>query len=282
MAIRIITDSAADFTAEELKQYTITAIPLQVIFGEDAYLDGVTLTSETFWSRLMAGENPKTSQPSPDSFLTVFEDALDAGDDVVYISLTAALSGTMQSACLAASMCDGDKQIDIVNSKVVATAQKLLVLYACQLRDAGKSPAEIVAAVKALRPRIRLYACLDTLEYLARGGRIPKAVASLGGAVRFKPLITLSDEGAVELCGKGIGLHRATEALIKMVEKHEIDRDFPIIPLYAYDSANCEALVKKLNAAGVACSTDNMSALGSTIATHIGPGAFGVVFVEAP
>ena len=281
MAIRIVTDSAADFTAEELKTLNITAVPLQVIFGEDAYLDGVTLTSETFWSRLMGGENPKTSQPSPDAFLTAFEEALDAGDDVICITLTAALSGTMQSARLAASMCDGDTQIDIVNSKVVATAEKLLVRYACQLRDEGKTAVDIVAAVKALRERIRLYACLDTLEYLARGGRIPKAVASVGGVVRFKPLITLSDEGAVELCGKGIGLHRATEALIKLVEKHEIDRSFPVMPLYTYDSANCEALIKKLCAAGIECSEEDMCAVGSTIATHVGPGAFGLVFVEA-
>lgn len=280
MAIRIITDSAADFTAAELKQHNITAVPLQVIFGEDAYLDGVTLTPDIFWSRLTGGENPTTSQPSPDAFLTAFEDGRDAGDEMVCITLTAALSGTMQSATIAASMADCDDRISIVNSKVVATAQKLLVLHACRLRDEGKSAVEIVEAVKPLRPRIRLYACLDTLEYLARGGRIPKAVASVGSAVRFKPLITLSSEGAVELCGKGIGLHRATEALIKLVEKHPIDRSFPVMPLYTYDSANCEAMIRKLNAAGIECSEENICAVGATISTHAGPNAFGLVFVE--
>ena len=281
MAIRIITDSAADFSAAELKAHDITAVPLQVIFGEDAYSDGVTLTPDIFWTRLTGGENPKTSQPSPDAFLSAFEEAKDAGDEVVCITLTAALSGTMQSATIAASMADYDGRIDIVNSKVVATAEKLLVLYACQLRDEGKSAAEIVEAVKALRPRIRLYACLDTLEYLARGGRIPKAVASVGGVVRFKPLITLSDEGAVELCGKGIGLHRATEALIKLVQQHKIDERFPVMPLYTYESTNCDALIKKMNAAGIACSEENKCPVGATISTHVGPGAFGLVFVEA-
>ena len=241
----------------------------------------MTLTPDIFWTRLTGGENPKTSQPSPDAFLSAFEEAKDAGDDIVCITITSALSGTMQSATIAASMTDYDDHLEIVNSKVVATAQKLLVIYACRLRDAGKSAAEIVEAVKALRSRIRLYACLDTLEYLARGGRIPKAVASVGGVVRFKPLITLSDEGAVELCGKGIGLHRATEALIKLVEKHKIDPEFPIMPLYTCDPANCEAFIKKLNAAGVSCSAENMNAIGATIATHVGPGAFGLVFVEA-
>ena len=281
MAISIITDSAADFSTEELQLHGITRVPLQVIFGEDAYADGVTLTPDIFWSRLTGGENPKTSQPSPDTFLAAFESAKDAGDDVVCITLTSALSGTMQSATIAASMADYDEHISIVNSKVVATAQKLLVLYACKLRDEGKSAAEIVEAVKALRPRIRLYACLDTLEYLARGGRIPKAVASVGSAVRFKPLITLSDEGAVELCGKGIGLHRATEALIKLVEKHKIDQNFPVMPLYTCDTANCLSFMKKLNAAGIECCVSDMQSVGATISTHVGPGAFGLVFVEA-
>lgn len=281
MAIRIITDSAADFSTAELEQYHITSVPLQVIFGEDAYADGVTLTPDIFWTRLTGGENPKTSQPSPDSFLTAFEAAKEAGDEVVCITITAALSGTMQSATIAAGMADYDGHIHIINSKVVATAEKLLVLYACRLRDEGQSAAEIAEAVKALRPRIRLYACLDTLEYLARGGRIPKAVASVGGVVRFKPLITLSDEGAVELCGKGIGMHRATEALIKLAEKHRIDRSFPILPLYTYDPANCSAMVKKLNAAGIACDEADACPVGATISTHVGPGAFGLVFIEA-
>jgi len=281
MSIRIITDSAADFSAEELAKYNVVSVPLQVIFGEDAYTDGQTLTPEIFWTRLTGGENPKTSQPSPDAFLSAFEAGKAAGDDIVCITLTSALSGTMQSATIASGMAEYDGHIDIVNSKVVATAEKLLVIYACRLRDEGKSAGEIVEAVKALRSRIRLYSCLDTLEYLARGGRIPKAVASVGGAVRFKPLITLSDEGAVELCGKGIGLHRATEALIKLVEKHRIDSSFPILPLYTCDSANCDAMIKKLNAAGIACSGENKCAVGATISTHVGPGAFGLVFVEA-
>lgn len=281
MPIRIITDSAADFSAEERKTHNITVVPLQVIFGEDAYDDGVTLTPDIFWTRLTAGENPTTSQPSPDAFLSAFEAGREAGEDILCITITAALSGTLQSASIASSMADYDGHIDLLDSRVVATAQKLLVLYACRLRDEGKSVSEIAEAVKSLRPRIRLYACLDTLEYLARGGRIPKAVASMGGAMRFKPLVTLSPEGAVELCGKGIGLHRATDALIKLVEKHRIDSRFPVMPLYTYESANCEAMIRKLSAAGIACAADDMCSVGATIGTHVGPGAFGVVFVEA-
>ena len=280
MAIRIITDSAADFTAAELKEHHITAVPLQVIFGEDAYLDGVTLTPDIFWSRLTGGENPTTSQPSPDSFLSAFEAGADAGDEMICISLSASLSGTMQSATIAASMADCGDRISIVNSRMVATAQKMLVLYACRLRDEGKSAAEIVAAVKALRPRIRLYACLDTLEYLARGGRISKAAASIGTLAQLKPLVYMSEEGKVEVFAKAIGRHRAIDTLTKKIESLGVDSAYPIIPIYSYNTDNCEAFLKKLDKSGIPYNREAMTELGATIATHIGPNLYGLCFVR--
>ena len=193
--IRIITDSAADFSAEELRQYGLTMVPLQVTFGEDTYEDGVTLTPEIFWSRIMSGENPKTSQPSPDAFLTVFEEAKAAGDSVLCVLLSSALSGTVQSATLARSMADYD-DIHIVDSLQAATAEKMLVLRACQLRDEGKlSAAEMAEALRSFTKRIKLYACLDTLDYLARGGRIPQAAASLGSLVQLKVIVHITEEG---------------------------------------------------------------------------------------
>ena len=280
MSIRIITDSAADFTPAELDRLRITCVPMQVVFGKDSYTDGQTLTPEIFWQRLTAGENPKTSQPSPDAFLSVFEEAKAAGDEVVCITIASALSGTLQSAMIAKDMADY-APIHVIDSLKAAVAQKMLVLYACRLRDEGQlTAAQIADELSAFRPRIRLFACLDTLEYLARGGRIPKAAASLGAMVRFKPLITLSDDGHVELVGKGIGMHRATDAIIRLIGEHEIDRSFPLIPIYSHTPENCLAFVRKLNAAGIACGEDDVMPIGATISTHIGPGAFGLVFVE--
>ena len=280
MSIRIITDSAADFSPAELEQLRITCVPMQVVFGEDSYTDGQTLTPEIFWQRLTAGENPKTSQPSPDAFLSVFEEAKAAGDEVICITIAAVLSGTLQSAMIAREMADY-ASIHIIDSLKAAVAQKMLVLHACRLRDEGQlTAAQIAQALSDLRPRIRLFACLDTLEYLARGGRIPKAAASLGPMVRFKPLVTLSEDGHVELAGKGIGMHRATDAVIRLVEGCEIDRSVPIIPIYSHTPENCLAFVRKLNAAGVPCEEDGIMPIGATISTHIGPGAFGLVFVE--
>lgn len=278
--MRIITDSAADFTPAELERLGVTCVPMQIVFGADSYIDGRTLPPELFWRRLTAGENPKTSQPSPDAFLSVFEEAKAAGEEIVCVLLSSALSGTLQSALIARDMI-GYEPIYIVDSLMAAVAQKLLVLHACRLRDEGAlSAARIAEQLEALRPRIRLYACLDTLEYLARGGRIPKAAASLGSMVRFKPLVTLTDDGRVELAGKGIGLHRATEALIRLVEAHEIDRSFPVLPIYSHTPEHCLAFVHKLHDVGIACDETAMLPIGATIATHIGPGAFGIVFVS--
>ena len=279
--IRIITDSAADFSVSELRAHNLTAVPLQIVFGDDTYEDGVTLTPDIFWNRIMAGENPKTSQPTPDAFLSVFEEAKAAGDSVVCVLLSSGLSGTVQSANLAKSMADYD-EIYIVDSKLAATAEKMLALRACQLRDEGSlSAAEIAAELERFAPRIRLYASLDTLDYLARGGRIPQAAATLGSLVQLKVLITLTEEGKVGMAGKGMGLHRATASLLKLIQQHKIDERFAVMPLYTHSTDNCLNLVKKLNLAGIAASEESLHAVGATIATHIGPGAYGLVFVEA-
>lgn len=278
--MRIITDSAADFSTDELKQHLLTAIPLQVVFGEDCYEDGVTLTPEIFWKRIMSGENPKTSQPAPDAFLSAFEDAKAAGESVVCVLLSSGLSGTVQSAVLAKTMCDYE-DIHIVDSLQAAAAEKMLVLRACQLRDEGvMTAAQIAEDLRSFTKRIRLYASLDTLEYLARGGRIPSAAAALGSLVQLKVLITLNEEGKVSMAGKGMGLHRATASLLKMIEQHEIDERFEPLPLYTYTPDNCFSMIKKLHAAGISCAEENASSVGATIATHVGPGAYGLVFVE--
>lgn len=279
--IRIITDSAADFSADELRRYGVTMVPLQVTFGEDTYTDGITLTQEIFWSRIMAGENPKTSQPSPDAFLSAFEAAKAAGDSVVCVLLSSALSGTVQSATLAKSMADYD-DIHIVDSLQAASAQKVLVLRACQLRDEGRlGAAELAEALRSFTKRIKLYACLDTLDYLARGGRIPQAAASLGALVQLKVIVRITEDGRVGMAGKGMGLHRAAAAVLKLAQQHKIDPAYPVYPLYTYNPEHCLAFAKKLNQAGIACREEDALPVGATIGTHVGPGVFGLVFVEA-
>lgn len=239
------------------------------------------LSEEEFWQHQLAGENAKTSQPSPEAFLPAFESAKAANEDAVYIGISSALSGTLQSAHIAAEM-TGHKKLHIIDALNGAAGQKLLVLHACRLRDEGLMKArEMVQKLESLRSRIRLLAGVDTLEYLGRSGRIPKAVASLGNLTQLKPLLEVSREGKIVLCGKALGRRRAIEHLAKKIASFKIDPLHPIIPLFSYDKANCLTLLEKLRTLKVYPDEGLLSAIGTAIAPHIGPGAYGVSFVEA-
>ena len=155
--MRIITDSAADFSKLELAQKDIHCVSTQIIFGEETFQAGINIDEETFWSRMLAGENPRTSQPSPVAFLAEFEAAKEAQEEALCVCISSALSGTVQSARLAASMVDYDG-IHIVDALNGAAGQKLLVLYACRLRDEGRMIAEeLVRKIEALRSRVHLF-----------------------------------------------------------------------------------------------------------------------------
>ena len=279
--MRIITDSAADFTTEELEHYGVRCVRTEVMLNGRAYSVGEDMTEEEFWQRVLEGATVKTSQPSPEAFLKDFEAAKEVGEDVLCINISSALSGTIQSARIAAGQAEYDR-IHIVDSMTGAAAQKLMVIYACRLRDEGRLLVEDIAQkLEAIRQRIRLYASLDTLECLGSSGRIPKAVASIGSLARLKPLLTVSREGKIVLCGKAFGRPRAIDALAEKIVSLRIDEAFPVIPLFSYDQKNCGALVQKLCALGVKVNEQLLSAIGPAIAGHIGPNAYGVTFVEA-
>lgn len=279
--MRIITDAAADFTAEEARTQGVRVVPTVVMLGGKSYQAGIDLTEEDFWQRLLAGEDVKTSQPAPEAFLQAFEEAKAAGEDALCVCISGALSGTIQSARLAAEMADYDR-IHIVDALTGAAAQKLLVLHACRLRDEGLLKArEIAQRLESLRSRVRLFASLDTLDSLVRSGRIPKTLGSIGTLTQLKPLLTVDDTGHIVLCGKAFGRHRAVDALATKIAGVRCDSDHPVIPFYAHTRDNCQALLRKLGALGVAVDEKLISALGPAIAGHIGQGAYGVALVEA-
>ncbi len=282
MSICIVTDSGADFTREELTAHDIRCVSMQVMFGTDSF-EADSLPMDAFWQRMHAGENGTTSQPSPDAFYTAFKAALDAGCEIVYVGISSILSGTVQSAMIARSMLD-EARIHIVDTLSGAGGQKLLALHACKLRGEGKlNAAQIAAELHALRSRVRVYASLDTLSNLARSGRISKAAANIGTLAQLKPLvrITPETEGAIEVCGKAIGRHRAIDALCKLIQKHSADPRFPVVALYSYCTDNCAAMLKRLCAGSFGAYQHQLSELGPTLCTHIGANAYGVAFIEA-
>ena len=202
--VRIITDSSADLEPREYEALNITCIPLTVFFGDAEYQENVNLSKDQFYELLYSGALPKTAQPSPQLLLDLFEEARESGDEAIYFSISGAISGTYQTACATKTMAEYDRCY-VVDSKNATGGLRLLLELAAKLRDEGKSAEEIIAGVQTIQDRIVLYACMDTLEYLYRGGRISQTVYKLGTMAQVKPIIRFTAEGTIEVPAKEIG-----------------------------------------------------------------------------
>ena len=280
MSIQIITDSAADYTMDELKRRNIQCVPMSVSFGEEHYIDGVTITKEIFYDKLLnSKETPKTAQPSPAEFLDRFEAAKEAGDTVIAILVSSALSGTYQTAMMAKDMADYDK-IYIVDSRSASLGIRILVDIAVNMRDQGLAADDIISEIESLKKRIRIYAGLDTLEYLYKGGRISRGVASIGALANIKPIVTFKAEGTVELCGKQVGIRHAIKHIAKMVDADKPDERYPVYYLYSHDRGNVAGFIRNLEKLGFVVENPKIREIGPTIGSHIGPDAFGIVYIS--
>ena len=272
--IRIVTDSAADFEIAEYQKMNVACIPLTVMFGDAEYQETVNLDKDRFYQLIHeTGEFPKTAQASPQYLLDLIEGARKAGDDLIYISLSSALSGTYQNAVMTAELSEYDRAF-VVDSRNATGGQRLLVEHAAALRDGGKSAEAIIEALEDLRGRVVLYACMDTLEYLYRGGRISHAVYAVGSLAQIKPIITIDAEGRVEVPAKAMGMRKGIDYLAKRLELQKPDLQFPVYAMYTENRANGEALVKKMNVPV----RDTIN-VGAAIGSHIGPNACGLVYI---
>ena len=276
--IRIIVDSSADYSKEELEAKHITLVSLTINLDEKAYLDGVDITRDQLYEWLIESSGfPKTSQPSPEDFLKHFENAKATGDDVICILLSSALSGTCQSAHLAKSMTDYDK-IHIVDSLSATHLIRFLANKACQMRDAGNTAEEIVSAVEDLKRRTKVIAAVDTLEYLCRGGRVSRTAAAIGNLANLKPIITVNPEGEVAVLTKCVGRNKSMSYIVNALREYEVDDNYPVYSIYSYGVENCISLEAKVISAGY--TLHSRKQVGATIGCHVGPGAFGVLFVH--
>jgi len=275
--IRIITDSASDFESHELEEMNISYIYLPVMLGEKEYRE--ELTKDGFYALLReTNELPKTAQASPQILIDLFEDAKAKGDEAIFISLSSALSGSCQTALMSRNLVDCD-DCYVVDSLNATGGQRLIVEYAVKLRDEGKSAKEIVAALEQLRGRIELFACIDTLEYLYRGGRISHTAYKVGTFANIKPIITVEKNGQVGVLGKTMGMRKGMDNLCNRVTEKKPDPNFPLYVMYTDDRTVAEALVKRLAAFGFEVSDDRIIQVGSVIGSHIGPHACGLVYV---
>ena len=277
--VRIITDSAADLEPHEYAKLNITCIPLNVSFGDEDYQENLTLSKELFYKLLAEkGGFPKTSQAAPQVVLDLYEDAKRNGDEVVHITLSSAISGAYQTARAMRDEVEYDG-IHVVDSKNATGGQRMLVQYAAKLRDEGKTAREIVYAVKALRSRIVLYACMDTLEYLYLGGRISKTVYKLGSLAQIKPIIRVDEEGGIEVPAKAMGMRKGMDLLCKKLDQFVPDPEFPIYAMYTGNRACGEKMAQQIRAKGFDVPDDRIINVGAAIGSHVGPNACGLVYI---
>lgn len=276
--VKIITDSTADFTAAEAAELGIDIVHLRTRFGDEEYIDGVDITPHQFYEKLVESDVlPTTSQPSPAEFEAAFASALEEAGEVVAITISSALSGTYQSAVIAAEAFGG--RVRVVDSLSASIGEQVIVRRAAQLAADGLSAAELAGRIEAERGDVCVLALLDTLEYLKRGGRISAAAAFAGGVLAIKPVITLRD-GAVVMAGKARGSKNGGNLLNQFAEKRGIDFSRPY--LLGYTGLSDVLLMKYAADSGelwrAYAEELPVTAIGSVIGTHGGPGAIAVAF----
>jgi DegV family protein with EDD domain len=279
MAVKIICDSTCDIDRSWTEARGVAVIPLKVMFGTEEYADSVTLSKEQFYAKLSANKTlPTTSQVTPGEFNEVFTRALEAGDDIVSLSLSSAISGTYQSAIFAKNALASDR-IFLFDSHAATCSLALMVRIAVQLRDAGLPAAEIHAKLESLRPKLRLLICLDTLHYLKLGGRLPASSAFIGELLNIKPILTL-EEGKVVVMEKKRSLAKSFEWVSDKINATGMNGEYPVCFGHSDAPQALAAMVKHLSGKGVPLPDPLDVIIGPVIATHVGPGAVALAYIE--
>lgn len=280
MNVKIIVDSTADLRPELAEKVGI--VPLSIQFGERTYVSGVDITPREFYEMLVeSDELPTTSQPAPYLFEEAYEKAVSEGYDVVCLTCSGKLSGTHQSANIAAAEFPG--KVHVVDSGSIAIGLAILAEYALALAEEGKSAEEIVEMLLQKREKIKILALVDTLEYLKKGGRVSSTLALAGGLLNIKPVLSVIG-GEIKLVGKARGSRQGNNLLVQEIEKAGgVDFRMPVALGYTGLS---DALLQKYIQDSAALWEDHretlpVSLISSVVGTHVGPGAVAVAFFAA-
>lgn len=277
--IKIATDSTADIPPVLLKEYEISFIPLKVYFGEEVYREDVDLRPQEFYDKLATFEGlPSTSQPSPGEFREFYEELTKDGSAVISIHISSLMSGTSQSARIAASLLT-DREITVVDSKLVSFPLGIVVMAAAKAAKAGKSKAEILKIIQLMIEHIQTYFVVDTLEYLEKNGRIGKAANLLGTMLNLKPILTIED-GLIAPYEKVRGKGKALERIIK-VAKNYAQRHGELCCYIFHANVLEEAVkIKEKLRTELNCAEIMLGDIGAVVGTHAGPGLMALFFYE--
>ncbi len=277
--VKIIIDSTTDIGKEYKSQFL--TVPMTIRFGDTEYTDGVTITKDRFYEMLIESDTlPTTSQATPDAFEKVFSEVVANGDSAVVITVSSKLSGTYQSALIAAA--DYEGKIFVVDSRSVAIGTGILAIRALEIAKTVNNAKAVADRVSALCDDIRVIAMLDTLEYLKKGGRISPTIAFAGGLLSIKPVCAIED-GEIKLLGRARGSKQANNLLVSEIEKAGgVDFKNPV--LVGYTGLD-DTLMKKYIEDSKSLWQNSKTALscvqiGSVVGTHAGPGAVAVAFFK--
>lgn len=269
--IKIITDSSSNITREEAKTLGISVVPLTINFGTEEYLDGVDISSEEFYVKMSESkELPHTSQLTEEQIETAVTEALKEADEVLIMPLASAISGSFER-CKAVA--DRHERVYAYDSKCTTVMLKLMVCEALKMAD--KPASEVISMLDGLRPRLKIYACLDTLENLRKGGRLSHLSAIIGSVLKIKPVITFSLDGKVEMLSKQFGMNKGISYIASKIDKNSVDLTKPVYFIYTGNDKNTAALFAKLG-----LEYSERLNICPVIGTHIGPDACGIVYAE--
>ncbi len=276
MAVKVITDSTADLPEEVIKDLDIGIVPLTVLFGDEAYKDGVEITREEFFDRLARGPvHPRTSQPPIGDFVDVYKSLAEQGHDIVSVHISEKLSGSLNSARLAAAELP-DANITIVDSQLAALALGLVVKTTAEAARDGKSPEAVAAVARDAASKTNCYVILDTLEYLQKGGRIGKAQALLGSLISIKPILTVRD-GEVHPYEK-IRTHARAVARLREIASQKA----PYAELALIQEGHPETLKGLLDHLSALSNRPAIvGKLGVVVGVYAGPGVVGIALRQA-
>lgn len=261
-----------------VRDYDITVVPLHVIFGSgESYLDGVEISTAEFYRRQkQSKELSSTSQPTPAEFAAVYQKLAGPGDSIISIHISSELSGTVQSANLARRMVDG-ADIEVIDSRVVSMGLGIIVLEAAKCVREGKSKQEVIGVVREIINKMEIFFVVETLEYLARGGRIGKAQALIGTILNIQPILTIR-EGIVQPYEKVRGKTKSIDRLVQLVSERAAGNPIICAFVHSADPAGLEELrakaAVKLNLLYPLIDSE----LGAVVGTHAGPGVLGIMF----
>ena len=273
MTVKVITDSTCDLPPALAEQLGITVVPANVHFGEEVYRDGVEITGDEFYRRLVASSRlPTTSQPTPGDFLSAYDEIGQTANEIISVHVSAKLSGTLNSAAQAREEYGGDCRIEIIDSLQGSMGLGMLVIAAAEAANRGDSLDEVLTKTRAALPNVGFMGLLDTLEYLQKGGRIGKAQAFMGSLLKIKPLLTIRD-GEAHPLERARTRAKGVDRMCELVQEMMPLNDLAVVYTTTPDEAR--ALAQRLQTF-LPQGEVKLSQVGPAVGTYLGPGVLGV------